>query len=228
MRILVLIIMFLKINCLFASEVSINKFFINFENNENTKQSVLLKNQGKNKAFIEVVLEEVEIENNELKYKPVEVSKNSLIATPSKIILQPSGKNNSERNVNFINLNKDVKKEKIYRASYFPKLPKNYNESKKMAVNILIVYETYIYVSPKVIVKDYNIERKNDYIIFKNNGNNKIRLTKGKTCVEKECKILKNKVVLAGQEIKIPASKKSSLYYIMDFGNKEIKELIFE
>lgn len=228
MKILVIIVMLLKVNFLFAGEVSIDKFFINFENNENTKKSVSLKNKGNNKAFIEVVLEEVELENNELRFKPVEVKEDSLIATPSKIILQPFGKENSERNVSFINLNKEVKKEKIYRASYFPKLPKNYNESKKMAVNILIVYETYIYVSPKVIVKDYSIERKNDHILLKNKGNNKIRLTKGESCIEEECKILKNKLVLAGQEIKIPASKESSLYYIMDFGNKEIKELIFE
>lgn len=228
MRIILFIFTLLQINCLLASEVSISKYFLTFENNENTKQSVRLINNGKNKAFIEVVLEEVVLENNELKFKPVEVNENSLIATPNKIILQPNEKINSEKNVNFVNLNKDIKKEKIYRASYYPRLPKDYNNEKKLAVNILIVYETYIYVTPKVIIQDYNIERKEDYIIFKNNGNSKIKLIKGKTCVEKECEIIKNKIVLAGQEIKIPASKDASLYYTMDFGNEKVKELKFK
>lgn len=228
MRIILFVFLILQTNYLFASEVSIDKYFLTFENNENTKQSVRLKNKGSNKAFIEVVLEEVVLENNEITFKPVNVTEDSLIATPSKIILQSNKESNSEKNVNFINLNKDIEKEKIYRASYYPRLPKDYNNNKKMAINILIIYETYIYVTPKVIIQDYNIERKEDNIIFKNTGNSKIKLIKGKTCIEKECTIIKNKVVLSGQEIKIQADNNSTLYYTMDFGNEKIKELVFK
>ena len=71
---------------IFAKDVSIDTFKIDFKNNERSKKYVNIQNHSNKKSYVEVVLEEVILEDNKITFVPVNFSENSMIVSPNKLI----------------------------------------------------------------------------------------------------------------------------------------------
>lgn len=215
-----------------AKEVSIDTFKIDFKNNERSKKYVTVQNHSKNKSYVEIILEEVILENGKLKFIPVDFSENSMIVSPNKIILQPKGEINSKKKINFINLNNNLNKEKIYRASFFPRIGKEFNPSENnktgLSVKLLVVYETYLYVTPKHITKDYLYKKTENGIIFENLSNSSILLSKGKECKNNKCEPLSLKRAISGRKLNLTEKTNVELHYNLKFSDGHIEEVIFK
>lgn len=227
MKTLFFIISLLITNSALA-DITINKYSFEFKQNEKTKQKTLVKNNSKNKAFIEVILRELELKDQKITFTPIENKNNSLIISPNKFILQPSGSVNSEKNINIININKELKEEKIYKISFVPRLPKNNNENaKNLKINFVLVYEAYIYVTPKKIIKDYNYKVENNVLHFENKGNSSIILKQGKSCINEICSALPKTRIISKRILDIDINKNSTNSYVLEFSDGSVEEIKF-
>jgi hypothetical protein len=215
-----------------ASSLSIDTFQLNFNSNKLEKKHVNVFNHDSNKkAFVDVILEELVLTKDQEKvYKKIENDQEGLLITPNKFILQKKGDKKNKKRVNFINLHKGLNKEKIYRATYMPRISDNdkFSSGEKFSVKVIVVYETYIYVKPEVFNFSYEYKISKNNFFLKNNGNSSFILTNGQECLKNVCTPLSNMIIMADREKNFTIKEGAEIKYIIKHSDNKLKEVTFK
>jgi hypothetical protein len=227
------ILLFSLFTCfLNASSLAIDTFQLDFQSNKLEKKYVdIVNHDSKNKAFVEVVLEELVLTKEQEKiYKKIENNQEGLLITPNKFILQKNGDKKNTKRINFINLHKGLNKEKIYRATYFPRISDQdkFSSGNQFSVKVIVVYETYIYVKPEIFNFSYEYKIDNTNFFLKNNGNSSFVLTNGQECLNNVCTPLTNMVIMADREKNFTIKEGAEIKYIIKHSNNKLKEVTFK
>jgi len=224
------ILLMLSVNSL-ANEVSIDTFKINFDSNKSEKKYTTVFNQSYDKkTYLEVILEEVTLgEDQKISYTTIDKNNKVIITTPTKTILQPKNTTNDKVKINFIHLQELVDKEKIYRASFYPRMSDadKYAGNDSLKINIVVVYETYIFVEPNIINFSYNSQFSDNTLSIINDGNISFQLVKGKKCNSGICTPISNVMVIPNKIQNFNISEGDEISFLAKYSN-EVKELSFK
>lgn len=187
-----------------ATQISIDKFKITTDSKPN-KEKVLIKNLTEKETYVLVeVYKLVKKDYKIVEEKIEDYSKENIIVSPTKLILQPKGNKKDQKNVDIITNGKNIEKEELYKVRFKPVVE---NESNNIL--IIISYETYVFIQPNNKVFDYKLEKNKNGTIIKNTGNTSFLITDMKKCnvLNKDCILPKNKTLLPESAILIKSEK---------------------
>jgi hypothetical protein len=250
-KILILILLTIS-SPLLASVISVDAPIINFDKNKNSSRNVTVQNHSDFTGYVKVDLYEVvnagtskeeififkqidrgtkegEVEIQKYKNKNVKIrspEESGLYFSPSKIILEKSGSPMDSQTIRVMNLNEELKKERIYRLRVYPVIDGFGNKKTNMGIKVLMGYESLILVQSVNPVLEYSYEFIDGKLIIKNEGNGNIKFESGEHCDKlKNCSVLPPFRLYDNglEEIVLPYDN-GSIKFLLIFGTK--KEII--
>lgn len=139
-------------------------------------------------------------------------SKQSLIASPQKMIIPYRGK----KSIRLVSLHGNIEKDKIYRLSIKPVTGKI--DSDDALVRVLIAFDSLIIIRPKDPKPTYTVRREGKKLTVTNTGNTNFLITEGKQCPPNDpekCQTLVGARIYAGNNktYEIPTDDKVELTF---------------
>lgn len=188
--------------------MSIDNAIIAFKPGDPSRKDVTVFNPDKEPLYVKVEILEVRNpgtseEKRELVKDPEKIS---LLATPSKLMIEPGGR----RVVRIVNLAPNPATERVYRVNLLPvvgKLQVSNNESDEsaMALKIVIGYQLLVLVAPAGAKEGLDVQRNGNVATLRNTGSTNIQLFSGTQCPsadapETACKQLPDRRLYPGNE----------------------------
>lgn len=127
-----------------------------------------------------------------------------LLVTPAKMVVPPK----ASKLLRIINLDADLKEEKIYRINVTPILPPLAETEEETKVRLVVAYQVLVLVAPKNPQYVLEAERKGKTLSMVNSGNSYVVLTEGKQCPlpnseEKDCFKIPSKRLYPGNHYNV-------------------------
>jgi hypothetical protein len=234
---------------IFASVISVDTPIINFDKNENGSRNITVKNHSNFTGYVKVdlyeilnagtkdeeifIYKQIDRESPEGKYE-IEKYKNrniqikspensDLYFSPSKIILEKSGSHLDSQTIRVVNVNKELKDERIYRLRVYPVIDGFGKKNKKMGIKILMGYESLVLIQSNNPKLNYSYKIIDKKMIIKNEGNDNIKFESGEHCNDsKKCELLAPFRLYnnTSEEISLPFSN-GVVKFLLIFGNKK-------
>jgi P pilus assembly chaperone PapD len=217
-----LILFLVSTNNAFASKISLGTVIVDF-NSEKKKKfvDVTITNVSKEeKAYVQVTIKEI-LNSGTKDAKRADVKKgdkNSLIVSPQKLIIEPNGK----KNIRFVNLNKNLKKDRIYRVNVAPVVG-GVDAKSKNFIKVLIAYDVLVMVRPENQNSDFVAKKEGKKITFTNKGNTNVLFRKAVQCPKdssKECVKISGNRLYAGGEFSKDLPFDTKVTYTYSTGSK--------
>ena len=170
----------LLLSSLSTQAMYIDRAIIDFLPGEATRQDVKVINDSDDNLYVKIdVMEVINPGTEQEERKPVTNPDDiKLLVTPAKMVIPPK----SSKLVRLLNLDDELKEEKVYRINVTPIMPPLQEESKESKVRVVIAYQVLVLVAPNKPHYLLETERKTDSLTVKNTGNSYVIITGGKQC----------------------------------------------
>ena len=197
---LFLVLIFISPSSVLASKISVGTVVVDF--NKDIKKNyvdVPIFNDSKDeKAYVQIKVYEIlnPGTRDEKKVLVPKSDRTSIIVSPQRMIIEPSGK----KNVRFIALNKDLKKDKVYRVNVAP-IAGKFDVESGQYIKILIAYDVLTFIRPSDENAEFIAKRDGKKIIFESLGNTNVLLRKATQCPKGgklKCKNIAGKRLYSG------------------------------
>ena len=208
------------------ADLSVDKAIIDFDQSSDYYQDLHVFNDGKERMYVSVVASEIVNPgtDKEERVALTDPDKASLVATPSRLILEP----NVRRSVRLLNLDESLKKERIYRVLISQETGEL--KSDQTAIKVLFAYDVLVIVRPEKPTHVVLSERRNQSLTLQNTGNTNVFIRDGKQCNPKdpkECRDLPEKRLYAGSLWTQELPWAAPVRYKVDNGNS-YPEVVFD
>lgn len=199
----------------------LNKSILYFDKGNMTQQDVEIENVGEDPLYIKVTPHLMrnpgtEDQTREAYDDPTEAG---LLVSPNKLVIKPGGR----KRVRFVNLQKNVNQEKVYRVSITPVVGDLISD--QTGVKIVIGYEVLVIVSPANSQPELVHSRNGNVLTVKNNGTKNILLREGIQCLpdiieESECDRVGGKRLYPGNSWTVELPHDMPVKYYLSTGNE--------
>ena len=206
------IIAFLAICSVFtnaSADIVLDKIILDFFPGEEQQENIFVNNTSSTEN-VYVKIEQVEVLNagtkDEKREKVKKTDQHRLIVSPNKLSIRQ----NNRKVVQFIVNNNNSDKDKIYRVQFSPVISGFYNNTQNSSnvyagIKLLIGYEVLVIVRPTNMRFKLDVNRKDNTIIAKNNGNTNVFINRIKQCNDKNvCEsLIEEKRLYANSDISL-------------------------
>lgn len=160
-----------------AASIAVDRSIIYLTANQLPRQDVLVYNYGQQKAYVETaVFEVIDPGTPEEKLqKTTNLADLKLLVSPQKMTISPD----SHKRVRFSYLG-DHARERVFRINITPIIGKVI--SKTTAVKLVVAYQILLIVTPDNAQADIVCKRQKGHLLFTNNGNTNVLMTKARIC----------------------------------------------
>jgi len=197
-----------------SAQISVNDVIINFKAGERPVENLIVKNSSPEVFYVTASCDEiVEPSQDQSAIKPTD----DVIVSPKRFSID--GEN--ERVVRLLRKKAPDDRERVYRVTFVPQ-EKNFAEEqqhveagRKTKLRVLTGMGLLVFVDPKNAKADLKWERRNDEILFKNDGNLHVRLLEGKACDSEGvgCEELPSRRVYGGRDFIVKVNPKKTVYF---------------
>lgn len=187
----------------------IDRAIVDLLPDESPRQDVKVINDTDDNLYVRIDVLDVtdpgtEAEKRILVKNPDDIN---LLVTPAKMVVPPK----SSKLLRIINLDSELKEEKIYRINVTPILPPLLKKEENTKVRLVVAYQVLVLVAPKDPNYVLTTERKGKALKMVNTGNSYVVLNEGKQCPlpdseEQDCFQLPTKRLYPGNsyDIELP------------------------
>ena len=167
-----------------SNAMYIDRAIVDFLPLETPRQDVKVINDSDDNLYVKIeVLEVLHPGTDKEQRVPITTPDDiKLLVTPAKMVIPPKG----TKLLRLINLDEELKEEKVYRINVTPIMPPLQDEGAKSKVRVVIAYQVLVLVAPKEPLYKLKYERKENKLLLKNTGNSYVVLTQGKQCPSKD------------------------------------------
>jgi len=178
-----LLMLFASVPC--TADLIVSRSIIEMANDEARADLVLINNDENNTLYVQVdpfVVAQPGTETQELVALTAEDNA-GLLVSPNKLAIPPGGRSL----VRILNLEKDMKLERIYRVNFTPLTPpveiaEPNGQDIKSRLDVVVAYQVLVMIRPAnpAVINTYS--REGNKALFGNNGNANYLLTEGQQC----------------------------------------------
>lgn len=210
----------------FASKINVYPLSIAFSKANERYHDITVYNTGKRTAYVDVNLVKVlNPGHDKLQFKSMthNPAKFGLIASPNKLII-PQGQSRVVRVLRLLHGNKT---EAVYHVNITPATGvleriKTGNKAIEAGVRVIVGYNVNVLVLPQDARPKLSYERKDNEVVFKNEGNASVLLYRGKSCPSpSQCTVLPTKRMYAGLTWRLKLPKNDGFEYTEQFLGKD-------
>ncbi len=200
--------------------ISVDRSIMEFEPDGEYFTDISVYNSEKTKAYVAVSVFEVVNpgQKNEAKQPLTDPDKALLIATPSRMVLEPG----QASPVRVLNLDEDQNDERIYRILVEPVSGRLKGDVD--GVKVLVSYEMLVIVRPQNPVIKVLAQRSGTNITFYNNGNTSVYLESGRQCSPNkadDCKELSGTRLYKGASWSTETTWETNIVFTMNTGGEK-------
>lgn len=213
-----------------ANQISVENVIVYFENNQNSKEDIFVKNLQEENGYVQISVTEIidPASKTPQRIEHKNIKDSGLLVSPNKLVLEPKGQKGDNKAIRIANLNKNLEKERIYRIQVVPVIADFKQKEKTLGVKVLMGYEILTMVQPNNPIKSYDAKIEGNKFKITNTGNANILLHRGIQCddeAKQVCSELETKRVYAGStfETTLPYGNKPISYHIQFGTNNEEK-----
>ncbi len=206
------------------SDMVLNKMVLDFSAEGVRRDDVSVYNSGDKRLYLVVQAEKVvspgmKAEHREAYHNPKELG---LLVTPKRMILEPK----QRRLIRIVAINPPSKQEFIYRITIKPVSGKI--KTTQTMINVVVGYELLVILRPIQAKSDLKVLRQAKKILFHNQGNTNVLLSRGEQCDEnaQNCQTLPVKRVYPGAkwQVDLPYRDTPVRYYLQTVGKNTIQQ----
>jgi len=212
-----------------AEKIALSKNLLNFD--DSTKQTFDVINLIPDKdAYFNIVINEV-LEPAKISKSPLAVVEDpissGLLVSPSRSVIKAG---EGRKSISVLNLNQNLKKERVYRIDVNPAIS-GVKEVSKAQVKVLVGYDILVHLQPANAQIEYTKEKVNGRFTLKNTGNAHFVATNGMACVEdsNECVTFPEWYIYPGVTMTVPEhdARYNKVSYRLTMPNKPFKNVNF-
>ena len=188
----------LLLTCTVQAQLTVNKIIVDFTSDMAPRDDVLLSNTSSSETlYINVEVLEVSDPGTDQEQRVIvdDPAQIGLIATPSRLILPPNGR----QQVRLVNMITDNDSDRIFRVNFTPVAGETEVES--TGVRLMIGYQALVIVRPERSNADIDMVRDNNAITLTNTGNTNLYLEGLRQCEtarEEQCQSLADQRLYPG------------------------------
>lgn len=195
-----------------ANSMLLDRMIVYFEPGKAPRQDIRVSNIGSGNLYLQTEVYKVlnPGSDNEERVRLTDPDEMKLLTTPQKSIVKPRG----QRTVRVVSLETPKDQEAVYRITFRPVTADA--EASGNGIQLLVAYQTLIFVRPENPVYQVIAKREKDKVIFTNTGNSNVIMRNGEQCEgsskESECiEITTGGRLYAGQNLTLDLPGKGSL-----------------
>ena len=207
--------------------ISVDRSIIEFEPEGEYFTDISVFNSDPQKAYVSVSIYEVlnPGKSDEGKQSLIDPDKALLIATPSRLVLEPK----QSTSVRLLNLDENQKTERIYRVLVEPVSGRLKGDVD--GVKVLVSYELLVIVRPVKPNVSILAHRNGNTMTFYNNGNTSVYLESGRQCnpaKASECKDISGERLYAGASWQTELPWREGIEFTINTGGENTIKKYFE
>ena len=159
------------------ASIAVDRSIIYFLPGQPPRQDLIIFNHGTQKTYIKTEVFEVFNPGTpeEIRRKATSLDEVNLLVSPNKMAIPPKGR----KRIRFSYLG-DNQKERVFRINITPVM--GAIKSKSTALKLVVAYQILLIITPEKAQVMLSAERQDNTILFKNNGNTNVLLTKARFC----------------------------------------------
>lgn len=197
-----------------SAQLAIDKLWLDFDGEKTPRADILIRNESKDRYYIEVVASEIVAPGSEQEARVEEADpeKLGLLVTPNRLVVDPG----MMRSIRIVSINSGLTKDRVYRVKILPKVgdviaPDAGEGDRGMAIKMIAAYDVLVVARPGRGKAELAVNRTPTEIDIANNGNTNVLLFDGEACTpatepdqKESCEKVESRRMYAGTTWKIP------------------------
>ena len=203
----------LLLTCTVQAQLSVSKIIVDFSPDMAPRDDVLLSNTSTTETlYINVEVLEVSDPGTDQEQRVVvdDPAKIGLIATPTRLILPPNGR----QQVRLVNMLTDNDSDRIFRVNFTPVAGET--EAEETGVRLMVGYQALVIVRPDRLNAEIDMVRETDAITLTNTGNTNLYLEGLRQCEtarEEQCQPLTEQRLYSGNSSTIELPGEGPVFF---------------